>query len=95
MMYFGVFLVLIVAFLAWVALKALKQYDGERTVASLERVSELEKRLNSLQQRLETLESIESDVLLELDSSIEMPDSADSLSLKARPSPTSEPRLRE
>ena len=95
-MYFWVFPVLIaIGFLAWVLLKALKQYEREGSVAALERVQEVENRLNNLQERLETLESIESDVLLDTDSGIEMPDSADSLSLKARPSPKSDPRLRE
>lgn len=95
-MYFWIFPVLIaVGFLAWVLLKALKQYETEGSLAALEGVSELEDRLNSLQERLETLESIESDVLLDATRSIEMPASADSLSLKARPSQTSDPRSGE
>ncbi|MCH8124148.1 MAG: hypothetical protein IH853_13630 [Bacteroidetes bacterium] len=95
-MYFWILPVLIAGgFLAWVLLKALKQYEREGALAALERLSELEKRMNGLQDRLEHLETIESDTLLDIDTGIEMPDSADSLSLKARPSPTSEPRRRE
>ena len=82
-------------FLAWVLLKALRQYEREGALAALERLSEVENRINGLQDRLENLETIESDTQLEADTGIEMPDSADSISLKARPSPTSDPRLRE
>ena len=95
-MYFWILPVLIAGgFLAWVLLKALRQYEREGALAALDRLSELENRINGLQDRLENLETIESDTLLEADTGIEMPDSADSLSLKARPSPKSEPRLRE
>ncbi|MCZ6704639.1 MAG: hypothetical protein O6942_01935 [Bacteroidetes bacterium] len=95
-MYFWILPVLIAGgFLAWVLLKALRQYEREGALAALERISELENRINGLQDRLENLETIESDTLLEADTGIEMPDSADSLSLKSRPSPTSDPRLRE
>ena len=81
---------LAVGFLAWMLFKALKQFETVNAASALKKTSELENRLEMLRERVENLEKIESDSLLGQEHSIEMPESADSLSLKARPSPTRE-----
>ncbi len=71
--------------LSWILIRALKQYENENAAAALKKVSVLEDRLNNVQERLETLEAIESNSLLDPDRGKEMAESAESLSLGRKP----------
>ena len=74
-----------VVFLAWFLLRALRQYDQESVGAALDRISEMEKSLETIQERLIVLETIESDLIINDENSKEIADSAESLSLGRRP----------
>ena len=72
-------------FLSWFLIRLLKQYDTNALSAAFERISALERRLDGFQERLETIEAIESDAILDAGESKEMPDSAESLSSGRKP----------
>lgn len=78
-------LLVTVGILSWILIRALKQYENENAAAAHAKVSVLEDRLNNLQERLETLETIESNSLLDAERGKEMLDSAESLSLGRKP----------
>ncbi len=85
-MFFWIIPVLVAAgILSWILIRALKQYENESAAAAHKKVSVLEDRLNNLQERLETLEAIESYSLLDAESGKEIPDSVESLSLGRKP----------
>ncbi len=84
-MFFWIPVLIAVGILSWILIRALKQYENENALAALNKVSVLEDRLNILQERLETLEAIESNSLLEVERGKEMADSAESLSLGREP----------
>ncbi len=84
-MFFWIPVLIAVGILSWILIRALKQYENENALAALNKVSVLEDRLNILQERLETLEAIESNSLLEVERGKEMAESAESLSLGRKP----------
>ena len=74
-----------VVFLAWFLMNVLKQYDAKSIEAAFNSISEVEKKLDTLQERIEILEAIEAEVILDVQKSKEMPDSAESLSSGRKP----------
>jgi hypothetical protein len=74
-----------VVFLSWFLVRLLKQYDMDALSAAFERISTLKRRLDGLQERLETIEAIESDAILDAGEGKEMSDSAESLSSGRKP----------
>lgn len=73
------------AFLSWILIRALKQYENENAAAALAGVQKLEEQLLEIEERLKTLEAIESDLILDAEKGKEMPDSAEYISSGRKP----------
>jgi hypothetical protein len=66
--------------LIYFLLKVLSRYEGVSVESAMERVAEMENHLLALEERIKTLETLESDSLLEIEADGDMLQQAESLS---------------